>query len=307
VTTPLAEYWDQRARDFAGRGAGLRAVCSYGMPSFYNGYIQLTQELALAPHLRVAPGTEVLDLGCGIGRWSRKLARRGANVVAVDVAPSMIEEARRRSSEFLGVPRSSSESLGAGGELLRGTPRTPRTSEELRRGTIDYRIADLRTLDLGRTFDLVLAVTVLQHILDDEEFARAAKNVARHLAPGGRAVLLEAAPSRPNGACDTHVFRARTAGQYLDAFRAAGLRAVKITGVDPAPFKQRVLPRYRTMPRLAARAAIFAATALSLPWDALLGRRMPEASWHKVFLLEAVVPSGPPGSQPGATRENSPG
>jgi 2-polyprenyl-3-methyl-5-hydroxy-6-metoxy-1,4-benzoquinol methylase len=252
--TSLVDYWDQRGRDFGGRGAGLRAVCSYAMPSFYNGYIHLTQQLALAPHLRVAPGTAVLDLGCGIGRWSRRLARRGANVVGVDLAPSMIEEARKR---------------------------TARASLQ-----IDYRTGDLRTLDLGRTFDLVLAVTVLQHILDDGEFARAAANVARHLRRGGRAVLLEAAPSRPNATCDTHVFRARTAAEYVGAFRAAGLRAVRVTGVDPAPFKQRVLPRYRTMPRFAARAAIFAATALSLPFDALLGRRLADASWHKVFLLE---------------------
>ena len=255
MTSP-SEYWDQRGRDFAGRGAGLRAVCSYGMPAFYNGYIHLTQRLALAKHLRIAPGTEVLDLGCGIGRWSRLLARRGAHVVAVDVAQSMIDEARRRSTRE-GVDH-----------------------------RIDYRVADLRTLDLGRTFDLVLAVTVLQHILDDDEFARAAANVARHLAPGGRAVMLEAAPSRPNVACDTPVFRARTAERYLAAFRESGLRVVRVTGVDPAPFKQRMLPRYRTMPRVAARAAMFAVTLLSLPVDALLGRRLVDASWHKVFLLE---------------------
>jgi SAM-dependent methyltransferase len=252
--TSLTDYWDQRGRDFGGRGAGLRAVCSYGMPSFYNGYIHLTQQLALAPHLRVAPGTEVLDLGCGIGRWSRQLARRGARVVGVDLAPSMIDEAKRR---------------------------TARAALD-----VDYRVGDLRTLDLGRVFDLVLAVTVLQHILDDAAFARAAANVARHLAPYGRAVLLEAAPSQPNASCDTAVFRARTADQYLDAFRAAGLRAVRVTGVDPAPFKTRVLPRYRTLPPLAAKTAMFAATALSLPVDALLGRRLAAASWHKVFLLE---------------------
>ncbi|HVG22645.1 MAG TPA: class I SAM-dependent methyltransferase, partial [Thermoanaerobaculia bacterium] len=208
--TSLSDYWDQRGRDFGGRGAGLRAVCSYGMPSFYNGYIHLTQQLALAPHLRVPPGTEVLDLGCGIGRWSRQLARRGARVVGVDLAPSMIAEARRRTNA----------------------------------SAIDYRVGDLRTLDLGRTFDRVLAVTVLQHILDDDDFAAAAATVARHLAPGGRAVLLEAAPTRPNTSCDTHVFRARTAVQYLEAFKAAKLRPVSITGVDPAPFKQKVLPRY---------------------------------------------------------------
>jgi 2-polyprenyl-3-methyl-5-hydroxy-6-metoxy-1,4-benzoquinol methylase len=255
VSSP-AEYWEQRARDFAGRGAGLRAVCSYGMPSFYNGYIHLTQQLALRRHLRVAPGTQVLDLGCGIGRWSRQLARRGAEVVGVDVAEAMLDEARTR------------------------------TEREGLSERIEYRAADLRTLSLGRTFDLVLAVTVLQHILDDAGFARAAANVAQHLAPHGRAVLLEAAPSRLNTTCDTQVFRARTAAQYLEAFRSAGLRVVSVSGVDPAPFKQRVLPRYRTLPPFAARSVMFAATALSLPFDALLGRRMPERSWHKVFLLE---------------------
>jgi 2-polyprenyl-3-methyl-5-hydroxy-6-metoxy-1,4-benzoquinol methylase len=254
--TSLAEYWNRRGRDFGGRGAGLRAVCSYGMPAFYNGYIHLTQHLALAPHLRVAPGTEVLDIGCGIGRWSRLLAHRGAKVVGIDIAPSMIEEARRR------------------------------TDAAAPAQAIEYRVDDVRTMALNRTFDLVLAVTVLQHILDDDEFASAAANVARHLAPGGRAVLLEAAPSRPNATCDTAVFRARTAAEYLAAFAAAGLRPVRITGVDPAPFKLRVLPHYRKLPPAIANTAMFAATALSLPVDALFGRRLGDASWHKVFLLE---------------------
>lgn len=254
--TTLAEYWDQRARDYASRGAGLRAVCSYGMPSFYNGYIHLTQHLALARHLRVDAGTSVLDLGCGIGRWSRLLARRGANVTGVDVSASMLEEARKR------------------------------TAKEGLTDRIDYQVGDLSTFNLERTFDLVLSVTVVQHILDEDAFALAIRNVARHLAPNGRAVMLEAAPSRPNATCDTEVFRARTAAQYLAAFGNAGLRSVSVTGVDPAPLKQKVLPRYRKMPAFAAKSVIFLATALSLPIDALLGRRLPHQSWHKVFVLE---------------------
>ena len=72
-----AHYWEQRSRRFAARGAGLAAVCSYGMPELYNRAIQYSQRLALAPHLRVPAGTRVLDVGCGIGRWSRLLAARG--------------------------------------------------------------------------------------------------------------------------------------------------------------------------------------------------------------------------------------
>ena len=71
-----ATYWEDRARRFAAEGAGLAAVCSYGMPGFYNRMIHFTQSLALEPWFDVGPGMRVLDVGCGVGRWSRLLASR---------------------------------------------------------------------------------------------------------------------------------------------------------------------------------------------------------------------------------------
>ena len=41
-----AAYWEERARRFAGEGAGLGAVCAYGMPEFYNRMIHFNQRLA---------------------------------------------------------------------------------------------------------------------------------------------------------------------------------------------------------------------------------------------------------------------
>ncbi len=46
-------------------------------------------------------GARVLDAGCGAGQMSVELARRGADVVAVDVAPSLLEVARRRTPDGL--------------------------------------------------------------------------------------------------------------------------------------------------------------------------------------------------------------
>ena len=42
------------------------------------------------------PGERVLDVGCGLGEMAARAARAGADVTAVDLAPEMIERARRR-------------------------------------------------------------------------------------------------------------------------------------------------------------------------------------------------------------------
>src|SRR5215471_6869997 len=129
-------YWEDRAQRFAGEGAGLAAVCAYGMPEFYNQTIQLEQRLALRRWLRVKPGTRVLDVGCGVGRWSRLLAARGALVTGIDLSPTMIAQAQSR-AEADGVAE-----------------------------RCCFRVQDLAHLDAGGQFDLILGVTVLQHILD---------------------------------------------------------------------------------------------------------------------------------------------
>src|SRR5262249_18008949 len=98
-------YWEERARRFARVEDGLPAVCSYGMPRFYNAYIQATQRRALAPFVRVGPGDQVLDVGCGVGRWSLAMAARGADVTGIDLSRSMVAEAARRAAERGLAPR----------------------------------------------------------------------------------------------------------------------------------------------------------------------------------------------------------
>jgi SAM-dependent methyltransferase len=42
----------------------------------------------------ILPGTGVLDAGCGTGRYSRELARRGYIVHGVDLSPELIQVAK---------------------------------------------------------------------------------------------------------------------------------------------------------------------------------------------------------------------
>lgn len=251
-----SHYWEDRARRFAAQGAGLAAVCSYGMPEFYNRMIHYCQQLALAPWLDVRPGSRVLDVGCGVGRWSSMLAKRGAKVTGIDLSPTMIQEAQRRATAN-GV-----------GERCR------------------FLVQDLAQLDAGERYDFVLGVTVLQHILDHASLREAVRRMTDHLAPGGRMVLLEAAPARISQRCDTTVFRARHRQTYLDLFAEVGLDVKAVTGVDPAPFKTWVLPHLRTLPRWLSLTSIAGVTALSAPIDMLFGRRAVERSWHAVFVLQ---------------------
>ena len=100
---------------------------------------------------RFAPAS-VLDAGCGTGRVGRELARRGLDVVGVDIDPEMLGTARRAAPE------------------------------------VDWRLADLATVELSRTFDVVLLAGNVMIFLTPGTEAAVVANLTRHLKPGGRLI-----------------------------------------------------------------------------------------------------------------------
>src|ERR1044071_9103812 len=51
---------------------------------------------ALVGSLGITEGLDVLDLGCGDGTTALPAARRGANVLGVDIASNLVEAGNRR-------------------------------------------------------------------------------------------------------------------------------------------------------------------------------------------------------------------
>src|SRR5437764_8075022 len=55
--------------------------------------------LAWIEDLSLAPGTRVLEIGCGAGLLAVSLVQRGLRVYAIDSTEAMIEQARRHAEE----------------------------------------------------------------------------------------------------------------------------------------------------------------------------------------------------------------
>jgi magnesium-protoporphyrin O-methyltransferase len=88
-------------------------------------------------------GARVLDAGCGTGAATAELAARGADVVAIDISPKLVEIAQDR--------------------LPQGLP-----------GQVEFRAGDMLAADLGR-FDHVIAMdSLIYYTRPDLEAALAA-------------------------------------------------------------------------------------------------------------------------------------
>jgi 2-polyprenyl-3-methyl-5-hydroxy-6-metoxy-1,4-benzoquinol methylase len=253
-----AQFWETRAQRFARDGDGLRAVCSYASPSFYNRSIDWTQRRALLGLIKTIPAdAEILEYGCGVGRWTCAIARRGARVTAVDFSETMLEVAANRVREARLQDR------------------------------VVFIKSDVAGLDLGRRFDFILGVTVLQHVLEQQRLTQAIQGLAKHLKPGGRIVMLEAAPSSRTLHANTATFTARPLAVYLEAIQSAGLRIERVQGVDPAPFKVWFVPKLQRIPRPIAVPMLTLLSFCALPIDLLLARALTHFSWHKLIVAQA--------------------
>jgi trans-aconitate methyltransferase len=103
----------------------------------------------LVEFLNPQPGERILDLGCGTGQLTSKIAEAGAEVVGLDASPAMIGQARQN------YPK------------------------------LRFMLADATTLEFENEFDAVFSNAVLHWVLDR---AGVAVGVVRALKEGGRFV-----------------------------------------------------------------------------------------------------------------------
>lgn len=64
-----------------------------------NDFVNLLLWPVIQPLLNVQPGQKILDIACGNGLFSRRLAALDADVVAIDFSSKLIERAKARNSD----------------------------------------------------------------------------------------------------------------------------------------------------------------------------------------------------------------
>ena len=109
--------------------------------------------------LQLQGDERVLDLACGFGRHALELARRGYQVVGVDITPEYVNEARAQADES-----------GLEAEFV---------------------CADLRELRFREAFDVVLNLAdgAIGYLENDEENRRIFDVIAAALVPGGKHLM----------------------------------------------------------------------------------------------------------------------
>jgi len=86
----------------------------------------------------IVPGMTVLDVGCGTGVTSRHLATIGADVVAIDIAPRLIEYAKSQSNGL----------------------------------HVEYLAGDVGDIDLDKRFDAIILADVFEHFIRTDAFQK---------------------------------------------------------------------------------------------------------------------------------------
>jgi len=186
MTTVFMQFLEQRPRLYA---RGMAWLTFGGAPALWEALTAWA-----------APGQRVLDLGCGPGVIAVRLAQMGAEVVAVDASPAMLQLAAERASRA-GV-----------------------------QDRLTLRQADLthlaRAWDGEGGFDLIVLSLTLSE-LPPEEQGRLLRACRRWLPPGGRLLLADEVP--PEGGL------ARAWWAFLRAVWAPLTRALTGATTHPLP------------------------------------------------------------------------
>lgn len=160
---------------------------------FWNKYIDKWQYFYMKSYLDILKTSDTtLDLGCGIGRWTFRIAERCKLVYGVDISEDNINYAK----------------------LIN------------RYNNVHFKVMDIRKLDFpDEFFDNVISCGCLCLVLDKDEFLQTLREVFRVLKAGGKLILLENIIKADNYISISHE-------EWFETIKLAGGEVISWKGID---------------------------------------------------------------------------
>jgi len=188
-----SRYWNSRLAE----GIRLAATGTRPFGEYYQRYLYRLKDAAfrklLKPYQHRLKGARVLNVGCGWGYFEPLFKELGAaEVTGVDFVSETIAELSRTRHEY-----------------------------EYIYANITKELPDVLK---GRTFDLVTCIDVIYHIVDDDDFYQALRNMCELCDPHEGIFLWTDAPRRVNNSSHPHC-RYHSFVDYQPVFERYGLQA----------------------------------------------------------------------------------
>jgi len=102
--------------------------------------------------LGLKPGLKVLEIGCGTGEYTKRIARSNADIVAIDISPELLEVAKDKQKD------------------------------------VTFKVDDAENLSFkDKSFDVVLGCSIIHHLNIKPVFSE----IKRVLKPGGKMMFYE--------------------------------------------------------------------------------------------------------------------
>lgn len=144
VPTPRSQHEIEHGRFLAGVGA--EDVWGWGTPA---GKLRAARRaMLISKGALLAPGVKAMEVGCGTGLFTELMSTSGAQIVAVDISPDLLQIARTR---------------------------------RLPPDQVQFIAARFEDCDLHGPFDAVVGSSVLHHL----EYSPALRRMFQMLKPGG--------------------------------------------------------------------------------------------------------------------------
>jgi ubiquinone/menaquinone biosynthesis C-methylase UbiE len=197
LKTNQKDYFDKMAQEHP-----ESAILVPTADIFRNKVLDKAMKRTITPLVQSLSGKSILELGCGIGRWAN-ITSCANSVVGVDLSRSMIKIAKN---------------------ACRGRD-------------CSFVVADASHLPFRDSiFDVVMSVTVLQHILESQTFSKALAEINRC---GREALLIEEMSSRKETILgDVYCpIRIVPLSEYMIGLKAVGLVPYAAGGLTFAPLE----------------------------------------------------------------------